>query len=544
MIATVKAGGLYLVVVLLHGSAAWAVAQDWLTAVEARKDLRYLFSSLEETHPDPYSAFGGRVNFKIRTAALLEAVPDEGLTTAELYDVVRPLFGELRDAHTYVNPPAAVSSGRTGRLPVRFGIATDAVFVQSAVPPYDKLIGYRLVGVEGVSIERAADLAASVFPAENRFGAVRWLLRFLGSERGARRIFPGVSDSLSVVLAGPEHESIAMHLSYTLQSSADGDSDWVRNRWNSIEAGSGPFHWQILDEANVGYLRVSSIQGREAFEELKAVGRQDLHEQLAEYYRRFEPEAMPTTLDTALEGVPCFTRAVRDVLVAMRERESQHLILDLRGNDGGWSSLVTPFLVLAYGDRYLGHDYPVTFATRISGSYLELTGRTLAQLNAELGAEHELGDYRIVEEKSIASESSRDQYTVELEPFACGLADLVRSLDGRPIHSPEVLVLVDPSTFSAAYHFAYRVWHLGAKMVGVPSSQAGNAFVDVTPFELPHSRLSGSIARTAQTLFPEDESLGRVLEPDFPMSWQDFATYGFDEHAEVRFALDQIGRGG
>ncbi len=517
--------------------------QDRLTAAQAREDLRYLFSALEETHPDPYSAFGGRVNFKSRAAALLEAVPDNGLTTAELYDIVRPLFGELRDGHTYINsPPTAASSGAASHLPVRFGIATDDVFVKSAVPPYDTLIGYRLLTVQGVSTQGAAELTATVFPAENRFGAMRWLLRFLGSDRGARRVFPDVEDSLLVQLVGPDGEPVEIRLPYS-PDAAGRDAGWVLNRWAAIETGSGPFHWQILDHANVGYLRVSSIQGREAFEELKAVGRQDLQEQLARYYERFEREAMPAALDVALEGVPCFTAAVRGLLTSMRERKSERLILDLRGNGGGWSSLITPFLVLTYGDRYLSYDYPVVFATRISPSYLELTGRTLTQLNAEAGSDYELGDYRIAEEKSIASQMSRDEYATELEVYACGLADLVRSLEGRPVYSPEVLVLVDPSTFSAAYHFAYRVWHLGAKIVGVPSSQAGNAFVDVTPFELPRSKLGGSIARTAQILIPEDTSRGRVLAPDFPMTWRDFAAYAFDEHAEVRFALDLIQRG-
>lgn len=523
----------------------WALplqAQNRLTAAEARADLRFLFSALEEIHPDPYSAFGGRANFKTSTAAVAEAVPEAGLTAVELYEAVRPLFGALGDGHTYVSAPSApASSGPQKRLPVRFGIAVDAVFIESAVPPYDELIGYRLLGVEGATVQQAAELASTVFPAENRYGAIRWLLRFLGSDRGARRVFPGLRDSLRVELVDPGGEPLETHLPYSPQAQTGREAGWVAKRWESVMRATAPFHWQILDDANVGYLRVRSIQGREAFEELKAVGRRDLSEQLARYYERFASDSIPASLNAALEGVPCFTRAVRDLLTSMRERNSEYLILDLRGNGGGWSSLVTPFLVLTYGDRYLGYDYPVRFATRISPSYLELSGLTLAELNDEMGSDYELGDYLVTEEESVASRMSRDEFADELRVYGCGLEDLVRGLEGAPIHSPSVLVLVDPSTFSAAYHFAYRVWHLGAKVVGVPSSQAGNAFVDVTPFELPHSKLRGSIARTAQTLFPGDE--GRVMTPDYPMSWRDFATYEFDSHAEVRFALDLIRRG-
>jgi hypothetical protein len=541
-IGTLGARGLFSVVFLVLFPALPLQAQNRLTKAQAREDLRYLFSVLEETHPDPFSAFGGRVNFMARAAALLEAVPETGMTAAELYDIVRPLFGDLGDGHTYINAPLRTSSsGPARRLPVRFGIAMDAVFVESAFPPHDELIGYRVLGVQGVPIQQAAQSAANVFPAENRFGAIRWLLRFLGSDRGARRVFPEVRDSLRLDLAGPDGERLETYLPFSLRAGGSRAAGWVSSSWELIEDGLGPFHWQILGDANVGYLRVSSIQGREAFEELKAVGRKDLSEQLASYYERFVSDSMPATLDEALEGVPCFTHAVRDVLTSMRDMGSDHLILDLRGNGGGWSSLITPFLILAYGDRYLGYDYPVRFATRISPSYLELNGLTLSQLNAQLGSDFELGEFRFAEEESIASRMSIDEYANEVVPYACGLADLIRSLKGAPIYSPTLYVLVDPATFSAAYHFVYRVWHLGAKVVGVPSSQAGNAFVDVTPFDLPNSKLRGSIARTAQTLFPGAE--GRVMIPDFPMTWREFAAYRFDEHAEVRFGLDVIRRG-
>ncbi len=300
-------------------------------------------------------------------------------------------------------------------------------------------------------------------------------------------------------------------LPFSLDRAAYLDAPWAVERWAAIEPGSGPFFWQYIGDTNVAYLRVSSIVGREAFEELRAVGRQDLREQVSRYYERYSPGSMPEAMGEALDGVPCFSRTVGEMLTSMRERGSEHLLLDLRGNGGGWSSLLTPFFVLAYGDRYVEYDYPVTFATRISPAYLALNGQTLAELNAELGSDYEIGDYHVQGETSLAATTSREEYANELEAFGCGFADTFRGLNGRALYTPTVLVLVDAATFSAAYHFMYRLWHLGAKIVGVPSSQAGNAFVDVTPFQLPNSRLSGSIARTAQIFFPDDEERGRVL---------------------------------
>ncbi len=524
--------------------ASLLAGQDRLSRDEALEDVRYLITALEETHPDPYSAFGGRVGFKVRAQALLESVPEGGMTPAELYDLLRPLFGDLRDGHTYISSPPALGPVPESRyLPVRFGLATDAVYIKSALPPYDDLIGYRLRGVQGETLERAAALAGTVRPAENEFGARRWLLSYLRSDRLARRVFPDVGDGLEVELEGPGGARVERRLRFSLDRAAYFDASWGVERWEVIGEDEGPFFWHYISDSNIAYLRLSSIEGREAFEELRAVGRQDLGEQVARYYQRHVAGSMPEAMDEALNGVPCFSRAVGEMLTSMRERGSEHLILDLRGNGGGWSSLVTPFLLLTYGDRYFDYDYPVTFATRISPAYLALSGQTLAELNAELGSEYEIGDYHVQEETSLAAAMSREEYAKELEAFGCGFAETFRGLDGRALYTPTVLALVDAATFSAAYHFMYRLWHLGAKIVGVPSSQAGNAFVDVTPYRLPNSGLSGSIARTAQILFPDDEERGRTLLPDFPMMLSDFEAYDFDEHAEVRYAIDLIAAG-
>jgi hypothetical protein len=534
-------GTLASTLVFLTCSASLLAAQDRLSRDEALEDLRYLITALEETHPDPYSAFGGRVGFKVRAQELLESVPEGGMTPVELYDVLRPLFGDLRDGHSYISsPPARGPVAESRYLPVRFGLATDAVYIKSALPPYDDLIGYRLLGVQGKTLERAAALAGTVRPAENEFGARRWLLSYLRSDRLARRVFPDVGDGLEVELEGPGGARVERRLPFSADRAAYLDASWGVERWDAIEEGSGPFFWQYIGDSDIAYLRVSNIVGREAFEELRAVGRQDLGEQVARYYERYVAGSMPETMEEALDGVPCFSRAVGEMLTSMRERGSEHLIVDLRGNGGGWSSLLPPFLLLAYGDRYFDYDYPVTFATRISPAYLALNGQSLTGLNAELGSQYEIGDYHVVEETSLAATSGRDEYAEQLEVFGCGFADTFRGLNGRALYTPTVLVLVDAATFSAAYHFMYRLWHLGAKIVGVPSSQAGNAFVDVTPYHLPNSGLSGSIARTAQIFFPGDEERGRALLPEFPMMLSDFDAYEFDEHAEVRYAIDLI----
>jgi hypothetical protein len=65
--------------------------------------------------------------------------------------------------------------------------------------------------------------------------------------------------------------------------------------------------------------------------------------------------------------------------------------------------------------------------------------------------------------------------------------EYTQDLDGKPIHEPVVIVLTSPQTFSAAYHFTYLLSEIGKTyIVGVPSRQAGNTFMEITNFELPN----------------------------------------------------------
>ncbi|MCD8193434.1 MAG: S41 family peptidase, partial [Tannerellaceae bacterium] len=114
-------------------------------------------------------------------------------------------------------------------------------------------------------------------------------------------------------------------------------------------------------------------------------------------------------------------------------------------------------------------------------------------------------------------------------------------LQGEPLYQPTVFVLCSPVTFSAAYHFMYYLSEIGkATIVGVPSSQAGNTFMEVTPFKLPHTGVEGSISNAVQILYPTNKEKGKILMPEYAMQWKDYLQYDFDEHAELLFILDKL----
>ncbi|KPK62626.1 MAG: hypothetical protein AMS21_07340 [Gemmatimonas sp. SG8_38_2] len=538
----------WLVILLCAGNIPFLRAQEPVEQTRAMEDLRFLLDVLEETHPDPYSAYGGKVEFKRKAQALLSGIPAEGLTSEGIYELVRPFLSELRDGHTGLVSPST-SSEQTGSrdpryLPVRFGIAMDAVFITRAVAPFDELIGYRVLAVQGVAIEEVKLRAAQVFPAENDFGAARSLVWVLRSDRYARRLFVEADGRLTMELSSPDGSRMMRSIPFRMTGREYREAQWVGKRWEGMVQDSAPFSWQLLELENVGYLKVQAMEGREAYEEARSADRQDLEHWVTRYYGRYMSEPVPEGMNAALGAIPCFTRTVDDLLTAMKEVDSEYLIVDLRQNGGGFASLATPFYLLAYGNEYLDYEFPDLWATVISPRYLEIFGTTIEDLNEDWGTSYQVGDYHLQRPASASESTDLEEYSVGLGRFRCSLAERVLALGGEPLYRPKnVIVLVNPMTFSAGYTFLYRLWHLGATILGVPSAQSPNAFTDATPVKLPSSKLEGWMARSAQVFFPGDWEKGRLHVPDFPMNWEHFGRYQFDAESEVLYALELIASG-
>ena len=67
--------------------------------------------------------------------------------------------------------------------------------------------------------------------------------------------------------------------------------------------------------------------------------------------------------DTPLEEIPSVAERFGSMLSEMKEAGAQHLIIDLRGNGGGWSPIVYPVLYQLYGDEYLTTDLECHYET-------------------------------------------------------------------------------------------------------------------------------------------------------------------------------------
>lgn len=102
--------------------------------------------------------------------------------------------------------------------------------------------------------------------------------------------------------------------------------------------------------------------------------------------------------------------------------------------------------------------------------------------------------------------------------------------------TPRVVVVSSARTYSAAFDVVAMLHAHGAELVGVPSAQAGNCFIDSLSFELKNSHIRGHLGFKRSLSFPHEPGKGRLLRPDMELTYDTLSRMSFDPHAALRLA--------
>ena len=311
-----------------------------------------------------------------------------------------------------------------------------------------------------------------------------------------------------------------------------------------LERTDAPFQSHVFKKERLAYLRVSQIYGREAIELAISSNLGSEEELVPRYFERLG-SAPPAGRAFTLAEVPSLLETTTPLLEEMKRDGVKTLVIDLRGNDGGWSNMIMPFLYQLFGDRFFARHWTEKYVRALSVLYLAKYKETVAQVRAEREIPlFEVGDYTLEAPGATTTAAElRASYLRNGKGEPYSFARFVDGQNGQPLFEPRrVVVITDPGTWSAATDFMFLLQQMGAVVVGVPPAQSPNTFMEVTPFTLPRSKLTGSISNLSQLYYP-DRPAAREFVVDFPLTYEVAKRYGFAPDASVRHAFDLVKSG-
>lgn len=518
-----------------------AKAQEAADKDSLAADFTYLVNALEETHPDPYSGFGGKVFFHKEATDLLDNLRENPCTTQEFCFKVSAFLANIQDGHTALDYSTATDNSVKRYLPLQIRVIPGHLILSGLPANRKEFLGSRIDCINGESVDVLLQHTAKTIACENAYGSYAQLSANLCHPSLNTKLFPDEQESMLFTVETPAGVKESFRLDYINREEWKNYSLSKLPEWDKVPSSSYMSYTYLDSQKQVMLFKLTSIMARENFEVTIRNGWDNAYGQLKDFYQSTLKKEMPADTIQALAGVPSFSEVFLQMLKDMKKNKSQVLIIDLRFNGGGWTPITLPALYMLYGDKYLKTDMKTTGYKLISPLLLKKQGETLEEFNKHYDPRYKIGDYMTMASNAPDTsdmEALRHNFTKHCMSHT--KAELEKQ-SGDPAYSPaHVYVLTDEWTFSAAFHFAFYLWKMGATIVGVPTRQAPNTFMETTPYYLPYTKLSGSISNNLQQFLPAKDRRAKTFWPDLMLSYEDYKKYNFDKHAEIQYLLDLI----
>ena len=494
-------------------------------------DFEYLIEKLIETHPDPYSSFGDQIEF-YRKKKDIELLLSDTLTSDEFIIATNQFLSCLNDGHTYLFLP---NSNDLKKFPLQLKIAANVIFVDNTITEYKNLIGCTIIAINDISIEKCLRKASSFLPSENISGNYYNLVKIITDFQLAQKFF-NCSDEIKISFKDTSKNQFSLIIAYR-------DSVNIPKRKSEIRFDNDNnllFYSMIGKNKDIAYLKWNSIVCREVVESTYKNSPDWVQGNLNWAYSYLN-EKQTGNIEMDILKIPALYEQFYKLSIKIKKNNSKYLVLDLRENNGGMTSVINPLLYKLYGEKYLNFDFEAEMIRKISPLYLKKIGyNTIDKFNRAYKSNYKMGEYIFGGFGNVYPNLPLKQKREILNNGynGCGAEYLQQT---KPLTDIKIFVICSPKTFSAAYHFTYFLKKLGrTKIVGVASRQAGNAFMETTSLTLPETKINGSISNSKQVLFGDTIPAARILKPDYEMTWEDYKKYEFDENSEILRVIDII----
>ena len=253
-----------------------------------------------------------------------------------------------------------------------------------------------------------------------------------------------------------------------------------------------------------------------------------------------------------LAMIPSATETFRNMVIEMKQKGTDVLIVDIRNNGGG-NFIMGPILVyFLYGKQKLTEMHVGAESNggghgdRYSALYFESNpNESLDKINQGRSVPLIMGD---IDFSRILGDTARYDSSGELIDNPVRLKHYRRATTFYREYESEkysgyycprhVLVLMTPFTSSSGLDMTLDLYFAGATLIGTPSAQAPNSWGNLFTWKLAHSGIEGEVSSSFDIVFPDDPERGRVLPVHYPMSYEKLASFGFDPDAIFLYAME------
>jgi len=398
------------------------------------KDLDFLSKTIEEVHPNPY-AYTSEVEFA-KHREKLYGLLDHSMGTVEFYKLVAPAVASLRNGHTNVFPPFLEynehlkKGGRTYQLPLDWD--EEKLFVIENKGFHPLPAGAIVLEINGEDASSVIMRMAQYFPAERRdsnpYVIVMWLPIFLWIEYGD-------VESLKLKI-----KSLNGHIM---------DYEVMATEPRHKEASKPDYSYRLLPEVDAGLIEFNKFSDLDKFKEF-----------------------------------------LNATFGEIREKKVSDLIIDIRANPGGSSTL---------GDLLLEY----------------LTDKPFCQI------------YEM--QVKISPQARKQRYTGELKSYFPDGTDLKSPIITVRIPEEEyteprenplrfngrVYLLIGPKSASSSVGFANAIKYFKiGTLIGEETLDPITCYGDCLRFTLPNSQLTLNVAHK-YFILPGGTNDGRGVLPDY-----------------------------
>lgn len=519
-------------------------------------DFDSFIKILEETHPDPYTRFGGKVFFHKAASEVRSKLEKETLTVRDFAVLLSSFLTRLGDGHSFVGVPELPESQQKKDeqlyLPVEIATIPDGLILSKVPAEHKELIGSRILAVNGTTIPQLMEKAGTLAPVENPYGAYALLESYLRDVDALRRLLPLTSPDQEVVflLKTPDNKELNLPLQPIPSHQLEKIKFASRPAWKELETAADYISYKFIDKDKQTMLfHLGSMMARENLIYMRDCGRPSFKGELQSFYQYLLHKEMPADEAEALAGIPSIAETFRAMLLEMKKTGAANLIIDLRGNGGGWTPIVYPTLYMLFGDDYLAKDMNAHLYHLISPLYLANRNVSLEEYNSNpkvdidplhphQPTQYKMGDYTFAKPTSHSTEEIREYF---VNAAMGDVSSYIKDQHGKPLYKPSrIFVVTNERTYSAAFHYVFYLWKMGATVVGVPSSLATNTYMEGTPYSLPLTGIGGGLSNSLQVFLPADDPRATTFYPELMPEYSDYRKYNFDKHTEILYLLEKI----